>query len=172
MNDDILHALTRYHREMILPDVQRIVEDAIEKSVRPLRSEMYSQFDGLYAHFNRLESEYYALKSWMSRIDERLTRIESEVQSLNERTSRVESKVESLNERMGVVESKAESLNVRMAGVESELQFVKAHLIALEMRVADIEKKIDRLATESELVEIRQQIAIMNERIAALETRN
>ena len=49
---------------------------------------------------------------------------------------------------------------------------MKSNLVALEMHVADIEKKIDRLATETELVEIRQQIVIMNERIAALETRH
>ena len=56
MKNELLHALTRYHHEMILPDVQRIVEDAIEKSVGPLRSEMYSHFDSVYARFNRLES--------------------------------------------------------------------------------------------------------------------
>jgi septal ring factor EnvC (AmiA/AmiB activator) len=144
MKNDVLQLLTRYHREVMLPDVQRIVDDAIDKSVGALRNDMYSHFDAMYVRFDRLESEYYALKSWMSRIDERLARVESEVRSLS----------------------------VRMDRVESELQFVKSHLTALEMRVSDIEKKIDRLATESELVEIRQQIVVMNGRIAALETRH
>jgi hypothetical protein len=40
------------------------------------------------------------------------------------------------------------------------------------MRVTDIEKKVDRLATETELVEIRQQIVMLNERVAALETKH
>jgi predicted nucleic acid-binding Zn-ribbon protein len=109
-----------------------------------LRFLALGDFDAIYVRFDRLESEYYALKSWMGRLDERLARIESEVQSLN----------------------------VRVSHVESELQCVKSHLIALEMRVADIENKIDRLATETELVEIRQQIVILNDRIAALETRH
>src|SRR3954453_1221602 len=138
MKNDFFHALTRYHREVILPDVQRIVDDA----VGPLRNDMNSQFDGLYVRFDRLESKYYALKSWMSRIDERLARVEKEVQSLN----------------------------ARMGRVESELQLVKSNLTALEMRVSDIEKKVDRLATETELVEIRQQIANLNDRVATLET--
>jgi hypothetical protein len=34
------------------------------------------------------------------------------------------------------------------------------------------EKKVDRLATETELVELRQQIVIMNECIAVPETRH
>jgi chromosome segregation ATPase len=144
MKNDVLQLLTRYHREVMLPDVQRIVDDAIDKSVGALRNDMNSHFDAMYVHFDRLESEYYALKSWMSRIDERLARVESEVRSLS----------------------------VRMDRLESELQFVKSHLTALEMRVSDIEKKVDRLATESELVEIRQQIVVMNGRIAALETRH
>jgi chromosome segregation ATPase len=140
MKSDRFQVLTQFHREVILPDVQRIVDDAYGK----LRNEMYTQFDGVYMRFDRMESEYYALKSWMSRLDERLARIESEVQSLN----------------------------ARMGRVETELQAVKSNLVALEMRVTDIENKIDRLATETELVEIRQQIVLLNGRIAALETRH
>lgn len=154
MRNDRLQVLAQFHREVILPDVQRIVDEA----VGALRNDMYSHFDGIYGRFDRLESEYYALKSWMSRIDERLTRIESEV--------------ESLNGRMGRVESELQSLNGRVGRVETELQAVKSHVRALEMRVTDIENKIDRLATESELVEVRQQITILNDRIAALETRH
>jgi uncharacterized small protein (DUF1192 family) len=40
------------------------------------------------------------------------------------------------------------------------------------MLVDDIQKKIDRLATEFELAEIRQRIAILRDRIAVLETRH
>jgi predicted nucleic acid-binding Zn-ribbon protein len=144
MKNGIVDVLTRYHRDVMLPDVQRIVDDAINTSVGSLRNDMYSHFDAIYVRFDRLESEYYALRSWMSRLDERLVRVESELQSLN----------------------------VRVGGVESELQGVKSGLRALEMRVADIENKINRLATDSELVEIRQQIVILNDRIAALETRH
>jgi chromosome segregation ATPase len=115
---------------VFLPDFQRIVDEAIEKSVGSLRSE---------------KSEYYGLKSWVSYLDERLARIETEVQSMN---------------------------GGDIARVESELRFVKSHLIALEMRFNDVENRIDRLATETELVEIRQQIVILNDRIAVLETRH
>lgn len=147
MRNDRLQVLAQFHREVILPDVQRIVDEA----VGTLRNDMYSHFDAIYVRFDRLESEYYALKSWMSRLDERLTRIETE---------------------MGRVESELQSLNGRMGRVETELQAVKSNLRAVEIRVTDIENKIDRLATESELVEIRQQIVILNDRIAALETRH
>ncbi|MEA2416822.1 MAG: hypothetical protein QOI58_3479 [Thermoanaerobaculia bacterium] len=129
MKSEMLQLIERFHREVFLPDFQRIVDEAIAKSVGSLHGE---------------KSEYYALRSWISRIDERLSRVECDIQSLNADMSRV----------------------------ETELQFVKSHLIALDMRVTDVEKRIDRLATETELVEIRQQIVIMNERVAALETRH
>jgi predicted nucleic acid-binding Zn-ribbon protein len=130
MNDEMFLVLTRFHREVFLPDFQRILDDAVEKSARSLRKE---------------KSEYYGLKSWASYLDERLARVETEVQSMN---------------------------GADIAYVESELQFVRSHLRALEMLVTDIEKKIERLATESELIEIRQQIVKLNDRISALETRH
>jgi chromosome segregation ATPase len=129
MKNEMLQVLAQFHREVFLPDFQRIVDEAIEKSVGSMRSE---------------KSEYYGLRSWISHLDDRLSRVECDVQSSN----------------------------ADMGRVESELRFVKSHLVALEMRVTDIENKIDRLATETELVEIRQQIVILNDRIAALETRH
>jgi len=130
MKNEMRQVLERFHREVFLPDFQRILDDAIAKSAWSLHKE---------------KSEYYGLKSWASYLDERLARIETEVQSMN---------------------------GGDVAHVESELQFVKSHLRALEMRVSDVESKIARLATETELVEIRQQIVILNDRIAALETRH
>jgi chromosome segregation ATPase len=128
MKNGMRQVLERFHREVFLPDFQRILDNAIEKSAWSLRRE---------------KSEYYGLKSRASYLDERLARIETEVQSMN---------------------------GGDVAHVESELQFVKSHLRALEMLVDDIQKKIDRLATEFELAEIRQRIAILKDRIAVLET--
>jgi chromosome segregation ATPase len=102
MKNELIEVLTRFHREVFLPDLQRILDDVVEKSARSLRKE---------------KSEYYGLKSWISHLDERLARVETEIQSMNG----------------------------DIAHVESELQFVKSHLIALEMCITDIEKKIDRL---------------------------
>jgi chromosome segregation ATPase len=129
MKNDFLEALERFHREVFLPDFQRILDEAIEKSARSSRKE---------------KSDYRGLKSWIDYLDERLARVATEVQSTNG----------------------------DMARAESELKFVKSHLRALEFSVADIEKKVDRLTTESELVEIRQRAAILNERVITLETRH
>lgn len=54
MKDDMLQVLIRFHREVVVPDVQRIVEDAIDRSVGSLRNEMRALFQGLNALFDRL----------------------------------------------------------------------------------------------------------------------
>jgi chromosome segregation ATPase len=136
----MLQVLAQFHREVVLPDAQRISDNA----VAALRNEMYTQFDGVYVRFNRLEPEYQALRSGLSRIDERLSRVESEVQSLSARAGRV----------------------------ESELQSVKSSLATLEGLLVEIDKKTDRLATEADVLEIKQQVETLNDRIAALETRH
>jgi hypothetical protein len=130
MKNDMLQVLERFHREVFLPDFQRILDDAVAKSASSWRKE---------------KSEYDGLKSWVSYLEERLARVETEFQSTN---------------------------GGDIAHADSELQFVKSHLRALKMLVGDVENKIERLATESELIEIRQQIVILSDRIGALETRH
>jgi len=51
MKNDTLQLLTRFHQEVALPDVQRIVDQA----VGTLRNEMNTQFDGLFVRILRTE---------------------------------------------------------------------------------------------------------------------
>ena len=52
MAGDFLPILARFHREVLLPDVQRVVGEAVEASERRLRDEMHALFD---AQARRLE---------------------------------------------------------------------------------------------------------------------
>lgn len=65
MADDLLSMLTRFHREVVVPDIERIVDSR----VAPLREEMLSNFDAVYKRFDRLESEYAALSAAVKRIE-------------------------------------------------------------------------------------------------------
>ena len=53
-----LSVLLRFHREFLLPDVERIVGAAFEG----LRDEMRTLHDSLLVKFERLETEYEAIK--------------------------------------------------------------------------------------------------------------
>ena len=68
MKDDLLQIRTRFHHEVLLPDVQRIVDDAIEKSAGSLRHEMNTHFDGVYVRLDRLEAEVRSINGILARI--------------------------------------------------------------------------------------------------------
>jgi len=171
VQEDVLKALMEFHREVVLPDMQRVVKEAVEGSERSLRNEMYSIADSTYLRFDRIESELAAVKGG-------LTRVESEVAELKVRMSRVEARLGNVEARLGNVEARLGNVESRLADVESELQSVKSSLTqvearvsALEIRLAGVDEKIDQLAPQSGLVEIRQQITAMNRRITEIEQR-
>jgi hypothetical protein len=57
MADDLLATLTRFHREIVLPDIRRIVEDV----TNPRFDEINHHFDEVYKRLDRLETEYHML---------------------------------------------------------------------------------------------------------------
>lgn len=52
--DDLVRVLTKFHRDIVAPDVERIVS----ASEGRLRDEMNGRFDALYQRFERLETEF------------------------------------------------------------------------------------------------------------------
>ena len=54
-----LSVLARFHREVLLPDVERIVGNAVDG----LRDEIHALHDSLRVKFERLETEYQAIKA-------------------------------------------------------------------------------------------------------------
>ena len=55
-DDELWRTLMRFHREIVLPDIERVVK----VNVDPLRNEMLANFDALWKRMDRLESEYAA----------------------------------------------------------------------------------------------------------------
>jgi len=164
VQEDVLKALMEFHREVVLPDMQRVVKEAVEGSERSLRNEMYSIADSTYLRFDRIESELAAVKGG-------LTRVESEVAELKVRMSRVEARLGNVEARLGNVESRLADVESELQSVKSSLTQVEARVSALEIRLAGVDEKIDQLAPQSGLVEIRQQITAMNRRITEIEQR-
>ena len=68
--------LMRFHREVVLPDVERIVAQRIDERVGPLRNEMLTGFDRIYKRFDRLESEFDELNAAMIRVGGRVVPLE------------------------------------------------------------------------------------------------
>ncbi len=73
MPEELISVLTQFHRDVVLPDIERIVTDAVagvDSRVSTLRDETLSHFDAVYKRFDRLEVEYHALAAAVKRIEQ------------------------------------------------------------------------------------------------------
>jgi hypothetical protein len=58
--EDLLPILTRFHREVLLPDVKRLVEES-EQRIGARFDDATGHFDAIYQRFDRLETEYHMI---------------------------------------------------------------------------------------------------------------
>ena len=112
MADDLIPILTRFHREVVLPDVRRIVGEV----VGDLEGRMNAHFDAIYQRFDRLETEHHMLVAGLERVEGRLDRVE---------------------QRLGALEQKLEKVALR-----SELQELKARVDGLQEQVRALEERL------------------------------
>lgn len=59
-----LSTLARFHREVILPDLERVVGEKVDASERRLRDEMQTGFDALATRLDRLGDRIRDGQGW------------------------------------------------------------------------------------------------------------
>lgn len=103
--EDLFGVLMRFHREVALPDMERIgerIESRLDAKISSLRNEMLSNFDAVFQRLDRLDSEYAALKAAVERLEQRMTAVEqkldrmalrSELLDLKERVAQLEQRI-------------------------------------------------------------------------------
>jgi predicted nuclease with TOPRIM domain len=108
--EDLIPILTQFHRDIVLPDIERIVGNAVEGAERRLRDEMHTLFDALAQRLDRLETEYHMLVAGMKRIEERLDRLEQRMDKMALRSELLELKarVDGLQEQVRTLEARIE----------------------------------------------------------------
>jgi predicted nuclease with TOPRIM domain len=101
-----LAVLARFHREVIVPDIERAVGNATSG----LRDEMHGLFDALSKHIDSLETEYEMLKAGLQRVEDRLGRIEQRLDKMALRSDLLDLKarVEALEEQIRTIEARLE----------------------------------------------------------------
>ena len=104
--DDLIPVLTKFHRDIVLPDIER----AIVASEGRVRDEMRALFDALSIRLDRLETEYQMVVAGMKRLEERLDRIDQRVEKLMLRSDLLELKarVDGLQEQVRTLEARLE----------------------------------------------------------------
>lgn len=140
-----LSVLAKFHREVIRPDIERIVSDTVDGAERRLRDEMHSIFDGLAQRLDRLEIEYQLLVVGLKRVEKRLDRVdgrldavEGQLEKLDLRLGRVENGLDRVEKRLDDVVSLQEKLALR-----SHLEDLKARVEGLQAQIKAIEQRLD-----------------------------
>jgi predicted nuclease with TOPRIM domain len=108
--EDLVHVLTKFHREIVVPDIERIVGNAVEGAERRLRDEMQTGFDALAQRLERLQTEYHMLVAGLKRVEERLDRVEQRLDRMALRSELLELKarVDGLQEQVRTLEARLE----------------------------------------------------------------
>ena len=106
--EDLIPILAKFHRDVLLPDVKRVVAEAVEASERRLRDEMQTGFDALAQRLDRLETEYQMIVAGLKRLDERMDRIEQRMDKMAIRSELLELKarVDGLQEQVRTLEAR------------------------------------------------------------------
>jgi len=103
MSDLTLEVLTKFHRDVVLPDIERIVS----RVVGDLELRLNGHLDAIYQRLERLETEYQMLVVGMRRIEDRLDRIEQRLDkvALKSEVQELRSKVEALERRIAEIDA-------------------------------------------------------------------
>jgi predicted nuclease with TOPRIM domain len=102
--EDLVQVLTKFHREVIVPDIERIVGASEQR----LTDEMHTLFDALAQRLDRLETEYHVLVAGLKRVEERLDRLETRLDKMALRSELLELKtrVDGLQEQVRTIEAR------------------------------------------------------------------
>ncbi|HUG53804.1 MAG TPA: hypothetical protein VMR21_09385 [Vicinamibacteria bacterium] len=76
-----LSVLAQFHRDVIVPDAQRIVEG----SERRLIEQIARLWDALLGTRERLETQYVVIKGGIARVEDRLERLDQRLARVEER---------------------------------------------------------------------------------------
>jgi predicted nucleic acid-binding Zn-ribbon protein len=104
-----LATLTRFHRESIAPDFQRVIRqlDRLDAHL----DEVSGKVTGLYQRFEPFEKEYRVLVGAVEEIEGRLQKLEGHVDRLA-----VRSELEALRDKVGGLQEQIRELERRLEG--------------------------------------------------------
>jgi len=102
--EDLVQVLTKLHREVFVPDIERIVGEAEQR----LRNEMHTLFDALSRQIEELRTEYHMVVAGLKRVEERLDRLEARLDKMALRSELLELKarVDGLQQQVRTIEAR------------------------------------------------------------------
>ena len=141
-------ALVQFHREIVLPDLQKVVE----ASEGRLRNEMHGLHDSLLQKLAKLETEYEFLKVGLARVEGRLERIDQRLDGMDGRLVALETlyrellaAVNRLEERLSRVERQVDAIAAEEKDpLRAEVADLRRRVDSLQAQVRTLEGRLDR----------------------------
>ena len=132
-----LAALAQFHRQVIVPDIERILSGTVDSFEARLRDEMQTLHDAVLKRLDRLDIEYEMIKAGLQRVEERLDAVDGRFDNL-------EAMVLELRARLGRVEERLEELIAveEKYPLRVEVQDLKARVERLHEDVRRLEKRV------------------------------
>jgi chromosome segregation ATPase len=143
-----LAVLAQFHRDVVLPDVERVV-GALE---RRMDARFNAHLDAIYQRFDRLEAEYQMVVVGLRRVEEGLDRVEERIGGLDARVGMLEAgyrdllaMVHRLDERLSRVERALDELVTAQQryALESEVRQLRARLDTVEAQVDALRQRLE-----------------------------
>ena len=117
--DNLVEVLTKFHQQVLGPDIERIVGTAEQR----LRNEMQTGFDTLAQRLASVEIELPMLVSGIKRVEERLEALEDRMGSVERRLDGIDKKLEKLALKSELLELKA-----RVEGLQQQVRVLEERL--------------------------------------------
>lgn len=117
----------RFHREVTMPDMQRLVREPLEEKIETvrteLRSEMLNGFDATYKRVGIMETETALMRGTLRDLERQLGAIRERLGGIEGRLSRVDEKLDRFALRSEVAEIKEEldTIQQRIGEIETLL---------------------------------------------------
>jgi polyhydroxyalkanoate synthesis regulator phasin len=111
MMDDVLPLLARFHREVLLPDFQRVVTEAVgglEERVDARFRDVFGHFDALHQRIDRLETEYQMIVAALRRLEDAASTQAAGKDTLRADLAALRARVDTLQEQVRVLEARLE----------------------------------------------------------------
>jgi len=108
-----LSTLAQFHREVILPDIERVVGNAVEGSERRLRDEMHTLFDSVAQKIDRLETECQLLLAAVRGLEESMASLGAQLDRIDQRMA-LRSEVEGLKAKIAALQGKVAELEAQL----------------------------------------------------------
>jgi chromosome segregation ATPase len=139
MNQNLFHTLMQFHREIALPDMQRLIDKQTEL-MNARFDHVYKLFDGVFGKLEGLDSEMVALKGGLARLEARLTDVESRLTSVESELQFVKSELGRLERWRSDIETRFDASeqnaarDAKLAEINEQLEIMNARIAALETR--------------------------------------